>query len=139
MGYIAHPCKGAICVEDVGRALLPVFDRDGQECPSYGKGCISRLFAPLQGWIHRLTRPSAVWCASGQGETVWRALPSPHTYPPRRSNSRFIEPVRIELGCFNRDLDLDAGSRLELGLGKKYGSIKLISRDCFGLGRNLAR
>ena len=45
-------------MENVGRVLLPVFDRDGQECPSYGKGCISRHFAPLQGWVretHHLT------------------------------------------------------------------------------------
>ena len=44
------PVKVQFSVENVGGALLPVFDRDGQKCPSYGKGCISRHFAPLQGW-----------------------------------------------------------------------------------------
>ena len=39
-------------VKNVGRALLPVVIEDGQECPSYEKGRIYRLFAPLQGWFH---------------------------------------------------------------------------------------
>ena len=34
----ATPVKVQFGVENVGRALLPVFDRDGQECPSYGQG-----------------------------------------------------------------------------------------------------
>ena len=35
--YSPTPVKVQFGVENVARALLPVFDRDGQECPSYGK------------------------------------------------------------------------------------------------------
>ena len=37
-GHDRTPVKVRFGVENVGRALLPVFGRDGQECPSYGKG-----------------------------------------------------------------------------------------------------
>ena len=78
-----QPCEGAIRRENVRRALLPVFDRDGQECPSYGKGLHFSTLRTFTGVAVRVTSTNLIQSSMVPARPGWdlpisRSFASPH-------------------------------------------------------------